>query len=204
MSTRTAPEVRYTERDVRENEELRELAESYVRNYGGEFDPLLRAFNMLSMDGALTTAMTRTVLNCMRHDENVASILPEPKGYTMSDRLTPRQPKQRKREPRMIRLQLFKLNYDYVVNLHPQAKWYHQIDHTRTLAYWYPLDWPNQAIRNSIELREVRAMCGKDLNAYWWNRRRHIVLADKIDAEDSGNQFCPRCKYGHRDAGWKP
>jgi hypothetical protein len=218
---RTAPEIKYTERDVRENDELRDLAETYVRNYGGEFDPLVRAFNMLSMDGALTTAMTRTVLNCMRHDINIASQLPEPRGYTLPERphvlTNVKKKKEPKREPKMLYIgarlgswQVYsykcKINFDYVINLHMQAKWYHQIDHSRTVLCFYPQDWPHDydgtyGKRNAFRLQELRGMCGADL--------RRAVGVTKFfgtleDAEESDNEFCPRCKYGHRDASWKP
>lgn len=76
-----APEYRYTDRDVRENESLTDLAYDYLRNYGGDFEPLVNALTSFKHDGYLPTNMVRIVLNCMRNDLNVANDLPAPVGY---------------------------------------------------------------------------------------------------------------------------
>lgn len=72
---------KYSDRDVRENPELRDLAIEYVNKYGGSFDPLLR-IKMFLVDhdeGELTTGQIRLILNCMRHDAAVAADMPAPK-----------------------------------------------------------------------------------------------------------------------------
>lgn len=71
-------EYKYTDRDVREDARLKPLAIRYVRGYGGSFEPLLKAKKMLAAKDALTVAMTRTVLNCMRNDWAAALELPTP------------------------------------------------------------------------------------------------------------------------------
>lgn len=74
-------ERKYTDRDVRENPSLRELAENYLCDYGGDFEPLVDAqFALMNLPFGeqLPTNTVRVVLNCMRHDNNVASSLPEP------------------------------------------------------------------------------------------------------------------------------
>jgi hypothetical protein len=73
-----APEIRYNDRDVREDPSLHDLAVAYVRVYGGEFDPLVAAKNELTLNGTLNTATARVVLNCMRYDVNVSASLPAP------------------------------------------------------------------------------------------------------------------------------
>lgn len=80
----TAPEIPYTDRDVREDPMLADLAVEYLHQYGGSYEPLVNAQQMLRSDGSLTTQITRVVLNCMRHDTNVARELPPPKRYLMS------------------------------------------------------------------------------------------------------------------------
>lgn len=77
-----APELKYTDRDVRDDPELMPLAIAYVLNYTGEFDPLVEAKEYLDEEGELTTALARKVLNCMRHDANVLSKLPRPQRRT--------------------------------------------------------------------------------------------------------------------------
>ena len=75
-----APEYRYTDRDVRADESLTDLAIAYLRAYTGEFEPLLEAKELYEEDGELPVAIVRRVLNCMRHDARVAADLPRPKG----------------------------------------------------------------------------------------------------------------------------
>lgn len=72
----------YTDRDVREDEDLRVLAINYVNAYGGEFTPLVEAREYLREYGVLSTPIARKVLNCMRHDASVAYMLPRPKRRT--------------------------------------------------------------------------------------------------------------------------
>lgn len=80
-------ERKYTDRDVRENTTLRELAEDYLQNYGGDFEPLVSAVAMLRRGEELPTNIVRVVLNCMRHDQNVANKMPPPAGYQISSPL---------------------------------------------------------------------------------------------------------------------
>lgn len=74
-----APEMKYTDRDVREDPDLTQLAIAYIANYTGEFDPLVEAKELFEEYGELTTPMIRKVLNCMRHDAQVVMQLPRPK-----------------------------------------------------------------------------------------------------------------------------
>jgi hypothetical protein len=74
-----APEMKYTDRDVREDPMLMELAIAYLIDYTGEFEPLVEAKELFQEYGRLTTPIIRKVLNCMRHDAQVAMKLPEPK-----------------------------------------------------------------------------------------------------------------------------
>lgn len=72
---------RYSDRDVRENPDLRELAIDYINKYGGSFNPLLRIKLHLARGGSvdgLNTVQIRTILNCMRHDVAVAAHMPAP------------------------------------------------------------------------------------------------------------------------------
>lgn len=103
-------DYKYSDRDVREDRRLYELAVSYLNQYGGTFEPLLRA-KMAMVDGhALNVPQARMVLNCMRHDAQVSDSLPKPRypfvvprdgsgGGKVVD-LMPRLPRQRnRREP---------------------------------------------------------------------------------------------------------
>jgi hypothetical protein len=132
----------------------------------------------------------------MRHDINVSQSLPRPLYGTVIDfpqRGNKIAPRREARKPHRITLTglHFRLKFDYFINLHPQAKWYHKIDHSRTVAYFYPADWDGDN-PNSFTLWEVRSVCGKDLDAYWWFRR-NVSIGDKTDAEDSDLLPCQRC-----------
>jgi hypothetical protein len=74
-------EYRYTDRDVRENPRLTRIAYDYLSNYGGDFEPLVSALQEFERNRELPTNAIRVVLNCMRHDLNVANDLPAPIGY---------------------------------------------------------------------------------------------------------------------------
>lgn len=74
-------ERRYTDRDVRENPSLHDLVIDYLCEYGGDFEPLVNAQALLKntpLGEDLPTNIVRVVLNCMRHDHNVATLLPPP------------------------------------------------------------------------------------------------------------------------------
>ena len=73
-----APQIKYTDRDLREDVALHDRAEEYARNYTGEFQFLIDAKMSLERDGGLPTPVARGVLNCMRVDPRVAGTLPPP------------------------------------------------------------------------------------------------------------------------------
>src|SRR6478735_10697790 len=73
-----APERKYTDRDVREDDSLRPIVESYLDTYEGEFDYLVDMKMTWASGRDLTTPQVRGVLNCMRHDPRLNIELPEP------------------------------------------------------------------------------------------------------------------------------
>lgn len=74
----SAPERKYTDSDVRADPELTELAYDYLDVYTGDFEPLVQAQDRVASRQFLTTSQVRVVLNCMRHDWNIADNLPTP------------------------------------------------------------------------------------------------------------------------------
>lgn len=87
-------ERKYTDRDVRENPELKEIALRYLNVYGGDFEPLVNAQGMLAAGGELPTNIIRVVLNCMRHDRDYAADMPQPEAKVIQ---MPKTKKQKKR-----------------------------------------------------------------------------------------------------------
>ena len=74
----SAPERKYTDADVRADTSLIELAYEYLDTYPGEFDPLVRAQDVVRSGRPLTTPQIRVVLNCMRNDWDIADKMPRP------------------------------------------------------------------------------------------------------------------------------
>jgi hypothetical protein len=87
--------MKYTDRDVREDSQLTQLAIAYIANYTGEFEPLVDAKELFEEEGELPVAVIRKVLNCMRHDAQVALNLPRPRYGSNVIQMVP--PKRRKR-----------------------------------------------------------------------------------------------------------
>lgn len=83
VEARFAPELRYTDRDIREDDSLMDLAVAYLNVYGGDFEPLVNAQREMVSSGELSTRTARVVLNCMRYDINVSDSLPEPKSPSL-------------------------------------------------------------------------------------------------------------------------
>lgn len=82
-----APDYAYTDRDVREDESLQNVALAYLRGYGGTFEPLVEAKDKLGRGNALPVQTIRMVLNCMRHDMSVVDRLPVPNRQATFDYL---------------------------------------------------------------------------------------------------------------------
>lgn len=70
-------ELKYTDRDVRENEYLYEQVVAYLEQYQGEFSYLIDCKMRLNQGVELSVGMIRGALNCMRVDPRVTN-LPEP------------------------------------------------------------------------------------------------------------------------------
>lgn len=68
---------KYTDRDVRENPDMRLAVTQYLEEYEGEFEFLIDMKMRLASNYDMTVGMVRGVLNCMRHDPRVTN-LPEP------------------------------------------------------------------------------------------------------------------------------
>lgn len=87
-----APEYKYTDQDVREDDRLRTIALNYLAQYGGDYAPLVERKLELGRPHLISTRDIRVILNCMRHDFNVAATLPRPERVVVSE-IAPRQRK---------------------------------------------------------------------------------------------------------------
>jgi hypothetical protein len=131
----TAPEHRYTDRDVRECPELVAAAEGYLRAYTGEFQFLVDAQrSLVSYGQPLPVAITRGVLNCMRADVRLWGTLPAP---------LPPEPKPRRlkvvEEPRRWPFRLkTRWKKSVLVSLHASAQVWHVFSPERSYIEYVP------------------------------------------------------------------
>jgi hypothetical protein len=67
-------DLKYTDRDVRENDELTEAAYEYIEQYTGEFAFIIDCKMRVASGESLTVGMVRGILNCMRVDPRVRNM----------------------------------------------------------------------------------------------------------------------------------
>jgi len=67
---------RFVDRDVRDRPGYKAVAEKYVREYTGEFEPVVEMQKYLQRGGDMTVGQIRTILNCMRQDPRVVMDVP--------------------------------------------------------------------------------------------------------------------------------
>jgi len=135
-------DYRYTDRQVREDPTLTELAYDYLRSYGGDYEYLVDCKEALHFRQDLTTAQIRGVLNCMRHDVHARAAMPKPI-------FEPFQPRPRRQHPPKLQVvrEVYRPNVielkahfkgTYVTSTHRQAKKSHLLDHERSALLYYP------------------------------------------------------------------
>jgi hypothetical protein len=179
--------ARYTDQDVRESPDLREVALMYLKRYQGDFIFLVRAKNYLEEHDDLPVATIRGVLNCMRADPTAAMLLPQtgsgryederPPGPAMFG--TPWYDEVGRREPQRTRPAVVKLkttwHVEYALSTHATAQVYHilrlersymeWLPHVRAMAYhlevWcgYPLGWSLGSRYKLSNSTEGRRVC---------------------------------------------
>jgi hypothetical protein len=114
---------RYTDRHIRENPKLYDLAVSYARGYAGDYEFLVSAHHYAVTRGSLPVGVARGVLNCMRLDLSVADELPNPYNLavveTRRGHLTVVPDKPNTRRPPTPLVANFK--YGYLVSTSPSA-----------------------------------------------------------------------------------
>lgn len=157
MDAAPAYDYKYTDRDVREDPRLGDLAKAYLLTYGGEFEPLREAQSALLEFGNLTTPMIRKVLNCMRHDHHVASAMPRPArpSFGIEDIKAFRNTQQQVQQPRLRLVEddeEERVNYpfdlkvkwkgEYIAATHKRAFVFHLLNPTGSSIHYVPAwDW---------------------------------------------------------------
>lgn len=126
----SAPELRYTDRDVREDGSLVDLAQDYLRRYTGEFAFLVDLQEALVTRGRpLTVANVRGVLNCMRNDPRVCLTLPSPRFTEPEPRVPRLQVVEEDIEERRPRYKVeMTWHWPVLVSMHKGAQVWHLLD----------------------------------------------------------------------------
>lgn len=95
-------ELKYTDRDVRENSDFLPAVLTYLEQYTGEFEYLIDMKMRAAQGMNLTVPMVRGVLNCMRHDPRVQN-LPAPKPVEYGVLIDMEEERPKRREPQQPR-----------------------------------------------------------------------------------------------------
>lgn len=92
-------ELKYTDRDVRENEDFQVMVYKYLDKYDGEFEFLVSCKQRAALGMSLTVGMMRGVLNCMRTDPRLPFEMPDPMPQVEAEviQMFPKQPKRKKK-----------------------------------------------------------------------------------------------------------
>jgi hypothetical protein len=182
-------DARYTDRDVRESENLYLLAVRFLKAYRGDFEFLVRARNHLDDTGALPIATARGVLNCMRSDPMAAMLLPQtptgrylddvPHSGSGDDFYHRRQAANgHKRRPAHIDLPS-KWHVMYVLSTWPTAQVYHVLRPELSHIRWYP--------HQSQFGYDIQLWCGYPFG--WSYSSKYIMTNDQ-----RGRRICRGCE----------
>lgn len=163
--TATAYDYRYTDRDVREDSRLVDLACAYLRTYGGDFEPLIEAKTYLRVVGEPPTAMIRRVLNCMRHDVNVAGKMPVPSrpSFDIEDVVAPPEPVRRERPRYPFDLKTTWKKRFYAATTKNATAYHHLSPIASVIRYWpavghyraMPKAWCGVSLATGVLLAEA-------------------------------------------------
>jgi hypothetical protein len=149
-----AADVKYTDTDVRSDENLRAIATQFAQGYNGDFEFLVSAKEVAIVTDDLPITMARGVLNCMRGDARGHQLLPPPKPTWGSDseeepiqQSMPYPRRWKKAEvvelpiPRRVRELKVHWNKIYVLSTHKQGKVAHLLWPERSKLTYYPNGW---------------------------------------------------------------
>lgn len=149
---------RYTDAHVRGDLNLHRVAESYVREYVGDFYLIIESRDRLRRGEALTVSQVRAILNFMRFDPQVSHLpVPNPPRYgsTVGDDSRTYRDALRQR-PAFIDLPT-KIHYDFGISLHKRAVTIHIVDHRGSFIRYFPR-MTQKKFADRFELR-LRWLC---------------------------------------------
>jgi hypothetical protein len=165
---------RFTDRDVRENDELIGAAITYLRSYGGDFEFLVNAKFYLAQNRTLSVPIARAVLNCQRSDPSAQNLR------------WPLQVQPRKLEPIDVRRpHRYRLkshwNVEFCTSMWSRAYLIHRIDIVASALYYYTRD-------GRFEFRLVTRCKG--------NQSLLVPITDAQvgEQEAQGRTVCQKCE----------
>lgn len=176
-------DARFTDQHVRMQPGLLALATQYAKEYQGEFDPLVKAHVWAIENGTLSIPTARMVLNCMRHDLNVAATLPDP--YGLGGIAPPAKrahlvavPEYRPPVPLNT-----EFKYGYLVSTKPlfpshPVRICHILNHSRS----------GVQVDNGRVVVRLKAWCGWQVD-----NRRDELAAQTVPSQPEGSRACRSC-----------
>jgi len=204
---------RYTDAHVRGDPRLGHVAETYVRDYVGDFDAVTMCRDRILAGEQLTVSQIRTMLNIMRADPRVID-LPVPDDYDVvgvrrvgfGDRDTDAAyRRQLRRRPPFIDLPV-RWHVTHGISLHKAAVVVHRFDARASFIRYFP-----QATQHVFTDRftpHLRWYCAASVPQVPWRRRsRHpgIRLLTEHEAEvlvaNELRRPCLTCDRTYRERG---
>lgn len=191
----------YSDRDVREDPRLSNLAHAYIEQYTGSHEAILGKRRKVARGGTLTTAEVRSTLNWMRSDyvwadalfaPNAKVVIPDV-GEASPAAAAVKEPPVSQPKPRFRKGSI-------TMNARSRTRFvknrsglvFHLVNPTgRTRARW---NLKQDGVRRLVELN-VATRCGlsihtSDRRILWsWPESREFILAH----QDTGARTCLRC-----------
>lgn len=185
---------RFTDAHVLADPALRELAESYARQYVGAFEEMLGARRIVMHGGELNTSQVRMVLNTMLTSTQVKNMPQPPETSTFDAGLY--RARQRTHRPAQTRRWPFELKAvvrkPYIYSTNPRAFNIHVIKFVK--VKYFPA--MTQELYHNRFSCTIHCWCPEQ----WSGGRNYLRIADKPEVEklidESGRRWCKTCLVG--------
>lgn len=140
MTYSALEDTRYTDEDLRSDDELWEKCVAFARDYKGDWPPMIKARQAAFTIG-LTVASARMVANVMRQDAMASYELPDRSRMRVA--MSPQKLAEAEtaslaiEEPKQVRNKRFYLpvtrwNMDFLMSIHPSAQVSHLLNHSNS------------------------------------------------------------------------
>lgn len=203
---------RFTDRHVREDEELVDIAFAYARDYKGDWDVMQSAHDLAAEEGTLPVPIARMVLNVMRADPAAQHLVPKGRPKIAEDDVIeladyrkrnggknkmPQEPKNK--FPFIVST---RWNVRYALSTHKLAQVAHIIRDKPPIdrrGIWDNYTFVRYVPRTKAYEVKIHAWCSK--NWFSWMYRTDDYVADinkmgvLLTNDLQGRRICQQCLY---------